>query len=179
MKILILSYSYTGNNEALATSIASEYNAQHIRISESKPRSKSKIFLDVFLNRTPKVIPVIDDIATYDLVILLGPVWIGHVATPLRSYFNLIKANNLKYVFISISGGAEGGNPNLETELIKRTGIKPLALLDFHISSLIDSKLKLSREQTSAYKVNSEDIKSILAKVKIALKDLVVEEKAL
>jgi hypothetical protein len=178
MKILVVSYSYTGNNEALAKSIATEYSADHIILKESKPRSKSKIFLDVLLNRTPKVSPVINNIKSYDLVIFLGPVWIGHVATPLKSYFNLLNSTNSKYVFISISGGAEGGNPNLETELIKRLGNKPLLLIDFHISSLLKSELKPKREQTSSYKISNEDVKYLTDKVISSLNEIVLAEKS-
>jgi flavodoxin len=39
MKIKVISYSLTGNNQALATSIAAEFAAEHIKISESKPRN--------------------------------------------------------------------------------------------------------------------------------------------
>ncbi|MCK4731406.1 MAG: flavodoxin family protein, partial [Methanophagales archaeon] len=55
MKVTVISYSLTGNNEALAASIASEISAEHIRITESKPRTNVTIALDMLFNRTPKV----------------------------------------------------------------------------------------------------------------------------
>jgi flavodoxin len=34
MKPIVISYSLTGNNQALATSIATELSAEHIKINE-------------------------------------------------------------------------------------------------------------------------------------------------
>ena len=82
MKLSVISYSLTGNNEALARSVAEKYGAEHLKITEKKPRTMSTIVFDLLLNRTPKVQPPPDVLDPFDAVLLFGPIWMGSVATP-------------------------------------------------------------------------------------------------
>ena len=161
MKTAVISYSLTGNNEALANSIAAEFAAEHIKITESKPRTMGAIILDLLFNRTPQVNPIVDKVEANDLVLFVGPVWMGQVATPLRAYFKHLKARLGQYAFISISGGADGANPKLAGELNKRVGKEPAALIDLHIADLLPSDPKPVRKDTSAYRLNDRDVKSL------------------
>ena len=161
MKIVVISYSLTGNNEALANSIAEEFAVEHIKITEPKPRTMGSIILDLIFNKTPQVQPIPDRLENYDLILFLGPIWIGQVATPLRAYFKHIKTNPCRYAFISISGGADSDNPKLAGELKKRVGKEPIALIDLHIADLLPFDPKPTRKVTSAYQLNNEDIKKL------------------
>lgn len=161
MKTVIVSYSLTGNNEALANSIAEEFEVEHIKISEPKPRAMGSIILDLILNRTPQVQPIPDRLEKYDLILFFGPIWMGQVATPLRAYLKYLKTNLHKYAFISISGGADGPNPKLAGELKKRVGKEPIALIDLHIADLLPSDPKPVRKDTSAYRINNGDIRKL------------------
>lgn len=177
MKVTVISYSLTGNNEALAASIASEFSARHIRIKESKPRTIATIALDMLFNRTPKVNPVVNNVEDNDMVIFVGPVWMGHVASPLRAYFKHLKTNLNQYAFVSISGGADGENPKLAGELIKRVGKEPVALIDLHIADLLPSDPKPTREITSAYRLNDEDVRSLTNKIVKTLQEAMAKLK--
>jgi hypothetical protein len=95
------------------------------------------IVIDILFNRTPAVNLTVDKMKDYDLVIFIEPVWMGHVATPLRGYFKHLKARLGRYAFVSISGGADGANPKLADELNKRLGKSPVALIDLHIVDLL------------------------------------------
>ena len=53
MNIAVISYSFTGNNEALARSVADALSAEHIRISEAKPRTLGRITFDMIFDRIP------------------------------------------------------------------------------------------------------------------------------
>jgi hypothetical protein len=161
MKIAVISYSLTGNNEALAKSIAEEFTVEHIKITEPKPRNMVKIILDLIFNRTPQVEPLPDRLKNYDLILLLGPVWMGKVATPLRPYLRYIKSNLCRYTYISISGGAIGANPKLAGELHKRAGREPIAVIDLHIADLLPSDQKPTLKDTSAYRLSSGDVKKL------------------
>jgi hypothetical protein len=161
MKIVVISYSLTGNNEALANSIAEEYAVDHIKITEPKPRTTGSIVLDIILKRTPQVQPIPDILKNYDLILFLGPIWMGQVASPLRPYLKYLKTNLHRYAFISISGGADGPNPKLASELKKRVGKEPIALMDLHIADLLPSHPKPARKDTSAYQINKDDIKKL------------------
>jgi hypothetical protein len=161
MKMAVVSYSFTGNNEALAGSVAQEFGAEHIKITQPKSRTMGSMILDLIFNRTPLVEPIPGRLETYDLILFFGPVWIGQVATPLRAYFNSLKTSPRNYAFISISGGADGPNPKLASELKKRTGAEPVALVDLHIADLLPAHPKPTRKITSAYRINSGDIKQL------------------
>lgn len=161
MKIVVVSYSLTGNNEALAKSVADEFAVEHIKITEPKPRTMGSIVLDIIFNRTPQVQPIPARLENYDLVLFFGPIWMGQVATPLRAYLKHLKSNLRRYAFISISGGADGANPKLAGDLKKRTGKDPIALIDLHIADLLPSDPKPVRKDTSAYRINSGDIKKL------------------
>lgn len=157
MEMLVVSYSLTGNNEALAAGIAAELGADHIRITETKRRTVGVIALDMLLNRTPKISPAADEAGGYDLVVLVGPVWMGQVASPLRPWLELLETNPAPYAFISISGGALGPNPKLGEDVKKRAGREPAALVDLHIADLLPADPKPSMKETSSYRLSEID----------------------
>ena len=160
-RVVVVSYSLTGNNDALAASIASAFQAEHIRITESMPRTNGTIALDMLFNRTPKVNTEVDSVKDSDFVIFVGPVWMGHVASPLRACFKRLKGRLGRYAFVSISGGANGPNPKLAHELKKRVGKEPVALIDLHIADLLSSDQKPTREDTSSYCLTEKDIRAL------------------
>lgn len=149
MKIAVISYSLTGNNEALAKSVAEEFAAEHIKIKEPKSRTMGSIILDMIFKKTPQVQPMPGKLENYDLILFFGPIWIGQVATPLRAYLKYLLTNPCRYAFISISGGALGPNLKLADELKKRTGKEPIALIDLHIADLLPADPKPTPEPLS------------------------------
>jgi len=161
MKMVMVSYSMTGNNDALAANIAAELAMERVRITESKARTTAKIALDMLFNRTPKVSPAVDTVDGYDLILFVGPVWMGHVAAPLRANLKHLKGSPVQYAFISISGGADGSNPGLVRDLIKRTGKAPAALIDLHIADLLPSNPKPTRQETQDYRLRDQDVKEL------------------
>jgi multimeric flavodoxin WrbA len=173
MKIIVISYSFTGNNAALANSIAAEFAAEHIKITESKPRTMGAIILDILFNRTPKVNPIIENVEDHDLVLFVGPVWMGQVAAPLRAYFKRLKVRLSKYAFISISGGALGPNPKLAGELNKRVGKVPAALIDLHIADFLPSDQKPTMKNTSAYHLSDRDVKSLTNTIVKTIREII------
>ena len=171
MKILVVSYSFTGNNEALAKSVAKELTAEHHIVTEPKPRTMGAIIMDMIFNRTPKVQAFPKNWGEYDLILFFAPIWMGQPASPLRAYFKELKANSYQYGFVSISGGADGGNPKLLTELNKRVGREPMVLIDLPIASLLPSDLEAGRKDTSAYRIDEKDIKKLTDTIMKTLKE--------
>lgn len=157
----VVSYSLTGNNEALAASLAAELAAEHIKITESRARTMGTIILDMLLNRTPRVSPIPSEVDDNDLVLFVGPVWIGSVATPFRAWFKHLQGRLGRYAFITISGGADGPNLKLASELRKRTGKEPSALIDLHISDLLPPDPKPGRKETSSYRLSDKEVRSL------------------
>jgi multimeric flavodoxin WrbA len=161
MKPTVISYSLTGNNAAIAKGIAAELAAEHIRITEPKPRTNGTIALDMLFGRTPQVNQSLDNLGASDLVVIVGPVWLGNVASPLRSCLKQLRGRPVKYAFCSISGGADGPNPKLAGDLTKRVGKAPAAVVDLHIADLLPADPKPTRAITSAYHLKDAEIKSL------------------
>ena len=161
MKAIVISYSLTGNNEDLAASLAATLGAEHARITESKPRSMGTIVLDLALNRTPKITMPAERVEACDLVLFVGPVWMGQIATPFRACFKQLSQKIGKYAFISISGGADGPNTKLADELEKRLGKEPVCLIDLHIADLLPPEPKPTRKDTMAYRITGREVKHL------------------
>lgn len=163
MNIAVISYSYTGNNDMLAEFVAKGLSAKHIKITAQRPVTMRTIIMDMLFARTPEVRPATDVITQYDLILFCTPVWMGHVASPIRAFLRYLKSNPQAYGFLSISGGADGENSALHKELLKRTGKKPVILLDQHIKTLISKGSKPTRNDTSEYKISEAEAKRLSA----------------
>jgi flavodoxin len=100
MKTIVISYSFTGNNQDLAASLAATLGAEHIRITEPKPRTMTTLALDMMFNRTPKIVMPVTDIEAYDLVLFVGPVWMYQIASPFRACFKRLCQKIGEYAFI-------------------------------------------------------------------------------
>ncbi len=161
MKIAVVSYSYTGNNDRLAECVARDLSVAHMKITTQKPMTMGSIILDMIFNRTPKVRPDPDVLKQYDLILFFTPVWMGHIASPLRAYLHAVKLTPRVYGFFSISGGADGENPKLLAELMKRTGMRPAIMLDQHIKDCINQNSRPTRKDTSAYKISVTEASSL------------------
>lgn len=170
MKTAVASYSMTGNNEALAGSVAKELVAEHISVTEARKRTMGTIVADLLFGRIPHIQQATESLKNFDRVLLLGPIWIGSVATPLRPFLKQLKKTRKSYAFASISGGADGHNLKLAAELKKRTGAEPFALLDLLIADLLPPEPKPTRDDTSKYKINGSDIKKLTGMIVEAVK---------
>ena len=173
MKVIVISYSLTGNNQDLAASVAAALGAEHVRITERKPRKMGKIVLDVMLNRTPKIALPVEKVEGYDGVIFCGPVWMGQVASPFRACFKQLGSQIGRYAFVSICGGADGPNPNLAGELETRLGRAPAGLIELHIADLLPPEPKPTRDDTMAYRITQKEVKSLSERAVAALQPLI------
>ena len=172
MKTAIVSYSLTGNNCALAKSLAEKTNIKHIEVKTVKKFGMGALIMDIMFKRAPKVTPepsVLDD---YDNIIFMGPLWMGQAATPLRRYFAHLKGSGKKYSFISVCGGAKGGNQNLAEQFIQRIGSEPEHLLELHTANLVDETVKEDIKATTDYKLTDADIESFTLKTMEAISSM-------
>ena len=174
MKAVIVSYSLTGNNDSLAGSLAAVLGAEHVKITERGRRTMGTIALDNMLKRVPQVsVPAVKP-EERDLVVFVGPVWMGQVASPFRACFRELGPRLGQYAFVSICGGAEGPNPKLAAELTKRLGKEPAVLVELHKADLLPSTPKPTRDDTMKYRVGDEQIRQLAAKAASELKKITV-----
>jgi hypothetical protein len=157
----VISYSLTGNNQALAASLARALDAEHLRVVESGRRTMAKIIFDVIFNRTPRVRVALQEIEQYDLVLFVAPVWMGQIASPLRACLRELESQINSYAFISICGGADGPNPKIAGELSRRLKQDPVSVLELHIADLLPPEPKPERKDTMVYRINDGDVRGL------------------
>jgi len=160
-KVCVISYSLTGNNDALAAALARAFEAEHIRIVEPGRRTVATIAFDVIFKRTPRVEAALEEIDRYDLVLFVGPVWMGQPATAFRACFKELQSRIKSYAFISICGGADGPNPGLAGELRRELKHDPVSVVELHIADLLPPEPKPKRKDTMAYRLNEADVRRL------------------
>lgn len=160
MKLLLISYSNTGNNQALAEACAARLEADHFVLEETRERKITTTVLDMAFGRMPRLKALPPSPESYDLVVFMGPIWMFNIASPFRLCFKALRKGLSKYAFVSFSGGALGANVGLARELARRLGKKNLALiLDINAShfcrTMMEDKHKPDTGETRDYRLTS------------------------
>ena len=159
MKTLIVYYTLEGNTHYAAKKIASQLDADVLRVKPVKtyPRKGFRKFLwggkSAVMAETPELEPYTFDASAYDRIVFGFPVWAGNVTPPLRTF---IKENDLSgkrfAAFACQSGaGAEKAFEKLKTAL----GIREL-----------DAELVLIDPKTKPDSINEKKISGFCGKLK-------------
>jgi flavodoxin len=135
MKNLIIYYSYMGNNETLALKLQEKSGWDIFKIEELKKRKNLTIFFDVLFNRKPKIQNINTDLNQYDLIILVSPIWLGDIASPMKSFLRQEK-NLSKYAFISLCGGVENQEQRIMNRLKTYVGSEPVNLTQLCVTDM-------------------------------------------
>ena len=176
MKTLVVDYSFTGNNRRLAKRIASLLSADRDSISVARSMKPGAIALDRLFGLSPKIGESTKLPSDYDLVVLVGPVWMGKVASPFRPYIKRHYGAFKKIAFVSISGGALGPNRGVDKEIAGRTGLRPAVVHEFYTNDLIPEEEKKKMSRTSTYQLTDEDMAGPL---KAGIEELVTRLRSL
>lgn len=130
MRVLAIYFSGTGNNDRIAKEIQESLNCEILKIDDGQKRN---FFRDSFYALTRKTVKINDtgiDLQNYEKIILLTPVWAGHIPAPfltfLKKYSNILKDKNL--YLASVSGFGEK-NSKIIKEIIRVLGIPPIKSL--------------------------------------------------
>ena len=152
MKSIVIYYSFEGNTKLIANTVTDTAGADLLRLqlaSELKTKSFLKYLWggnEVFVKRTPKLLPYYFDVDAYDLIFIGTPVWAWNFAPALRTFLKQETIKNKKVALFCCHGGAKGKVfPRLETAF---EGNEILGEIDFHDPLRIKTKdsVKLARE---------------------------------
>jgi hypothetical protein len=105
MRILIVFYSFTGNNRLLARRLSERLGADVIEVHELHPRTGFMILLDLAFQRSGRILPLGVDPEHFDHVLFLAPLWNRHIATPIRAAMRELAPQMGDYSFVSFCGG--------------------------------------------------------------------------
>jgi menaquinone-dependent protoporphyrinogen IX oxidase len=129
MTVLIAYYSLTGTTRAVATALARELGGdlEEIRCRRYEPGTWWQAAYDSWRGHLPEIEPLAHDPTRYDTVILGGPVWAFHAATPVRAFLRQQATRLGKVAFFLTHGGSASERSLREMALL--AGRKPIATL--------------------------------------------------
>jgi menaquinone-dependent protoporphyrinogen IX oxidase len=111
--LLVVYYSRSGKTAALATCLAEKLSADCRRIDDVKPRRGIWGFIrsgfESSSGRLARIKPIepalsAEQLAGFDGVILLGPVWAGTISSPLRTFCCQYREGITRYALILTCG---------------------------------------------------------------------------
>ena len=131
VKALVVYYSLSGNTRAVATALAGDLAAdiEELRCSRYSPGfwGYLRACYDSWKGKLPPIEVLAHALSQYDLVMIAGPIWMFHPATPVRAYLKRERSQLPRVAFVLTHGGSAGEQSLREMEEI--AGKAPLATL--------------------------------------------------
>lgn len=155
MKQIILYYSHGGNNEQLAQFISKRYRKESVAIKEKrKKRTMFTIMLDLLFRRKPSIEPLSVSLENYDQVIIIAPLWIGRIASPMLSALKKYGGQIDSYQFITFSGNPRECEEQVLSSMEKLLNKRAVHHLGFAIEDLLTDEQKKDSNNLMKFKLN-------------------------
>ena len=160
MKTIVIYYSNKGSNKYLAEKIATNLGCE---IEEIKPRLN--VFLLFLMSINMGIRPLKNNIQDYERVILCGPIWMGKLIPPLRSFINKYKNEIGKLIFVSCCGSPfskkddKFGHGLVFKEVEKILGSKCVFCQAFPIELVLPNDKKEDPDATMKTRLNDNNFK--------------------
>lgn len=158
MKTLVAYYSLTQNNETLVKVLRTKLECEVLKIETVRKRTSFSIVLDRLFARKPEIQKYNIKISDYDQLVIVGPIWLGKIATPLKTFLAQEKKSIEHYSLISVCGGLPGQAEKIERELASIVGVRPDRVCELWISTIAEEHIKRDPKNMSAYKIGSSDL---------------------
>lgn len=116
-KILVVTYSFTGTGNRLTELLCRSRNWQSACVTERRPRKSwvtLRCALDSFFRMRPPIVYNGPDPSEFDLVVLVAPIWLRRLASPMRSFVASFQQRLRRVAVISVMGGKGGQNAAAE-----------------------------------------------------------------
>ncbi|MFO7807542.1 MAG: flavodoxin [Candidatus Moraniibacteriota bacterium] len=111
MKILVVYYSRSGYTRKVALELAKELNADLEEIVDKNPRKGFKGYLksgkEAMKQELAEIEKIIQRPEHYDLIIVGTPVWMGTMASAIRTYIKNNKKDFKKVAFFTTQGSSK------------------------------------------------------------------------
>jgi flavodoxin len=129
--ILVVYYSRTGATRQVARLLADKLGADTLAIQDTRPRHGLFGFVqsawEAMRGALPDIKPSCMPLSQYDLVVLGTPVWMGHMASPMRRFLH-DKARHIRQAAFFCTMGGDGAD-TVFGEMDKLLGQNPRAAL--------------------------------------------------
>ena len=127
-KVLVIFYSYTGTARRLATLLCAQQGWPGAEVIERRAhggaRGTWRCVLDSLLRRCPDFAYRGPAPEGFDAVVLIAPIWVGRLASPMRSFVRDRPAALPEIAVLSVMGSR--GAPAAAAEIARLTGRAPL-----------------------------------------------------
>ena len=159
MRVLILCYSRTGNNRLLANHLAERIGADFEEVRTKGWRTFLSMILDMSRDRRPKIHPLKHDVAGYDHVLFLAPLWDMNIAHPMKTCLETVARNLGPYSFVTLCGYHRDGQPeHVAGELRALTGKEPAHLTELQVGDLVPEEDRGKVTVVSAKRVKPDEL---------------------
>ena len=137
MKLLIIYFSYTGNNKLLAEHIGRTLDAHVVGVQEKRKRMGLTMLLDMVFKRAAKIQPLTVSPREYEHVLFIAPLWDMNIAFPMKAAIEQLRDSLSMFSFISFCGYARAGQvEHVQQELNNLVGQAPQQVWELHVSEL-------------------------------------------
>jgi flavodoxin len=131
MKTLVVYYSLSGRTRTVARALAQQLAADSEEIRCARYRPGFWVYVkgsyDSVAGRLPAIGKPERDLSHYDLIVVGGPIWAGHAATPVRAYLRQHAGRLSKVAFVLTHRGSPPDTALREMQAIGR--VAPLDTL--------------------------------------------------
>lgn len=158
MKTIVVYFSFSGNNDLLANEIQQKMHCDKFPITEPGKRTWFTIFLDILFDRMPRIQNTVPNLANYDNIIFIAPIWAGKIAAPLKSFLLLNKNSIGRYSFITACSGGPGQKEKIESELMRLVEKRPVIVTELWINNLLPADQKNNARGVASYRLTPKDI---------------------
>jgi flavodoxin len=165
MKTLIVCYSFTQNNEVLAKMVRARLDCEMYKIETVRRRSVFSIFLDAAFGRRPPIQKHNLAMENYEQFVFVGPIWLGKIAGPLKTFLVAEKSSIKRYSFISVCGGLTGQKEKIEDELASIVGSRPQSVCELWVSDIVGEHVTKNAKNVSAYRIGPAELEKFKAKI--------------
>lgn len=131
MKTLVVYATRTGTSKKVAEKIADRTGAEVLEVVDLVKREGSLRFVIAGFHASTKrhtpIGPITKDVAQYDVVVLVSPIWAGGISSPMRTFLR-DKGSDIKQFALVVSHlDTKGLYPQSLTEVENTLGKKSIA----------------------------------------------------
>src|SRR6185369_7129369 len=130
MKAIIVYYSHSSNNEALAYELKHRLGCDLLKIEEEKQRTGFTILFDLLFRRDAKIKKSNVFLSDYNTVVFISPIWDAQIATPLKTFIKAEREHIKNYAFITVCGGRDGQHEKIVKQLTQLVLKKPIIVTE-------------------------------------------------
>jgi hypothetical protein len=161
MRILIVVYSFTGNNRLLAQDLARRLGAEIAEVETVGRRRTFTILIDMVMKRRPEVEALRVDPADYDHVIFMAPLWDMDPAYPLATVMRRYRGRVGRYSFITLCGYVRDGQTEHAREAVTRLLERPPDhVFELHVGKLVPPEDRRNVRKVSGHRVTPDELRA-------------------